>query len=377
MKVPFNIPYISGKEVLYVSDAINQSADKGYENYVDKSITLIKKQWEYKNIYLTSSCTAALEVCALLLNIKPGDEVIVPSYTFSSTANAFLRQGATIVFANSRNGNPGIEENDIESLITEKTKVIVPVHYAGVACDMDRIMDIAENHKIFVIEDSALAIDGFYKSKPLGGIGHFGCLSFHQTKNLQCGEGGAIIINDNRFIKRALGVLEKGTNRNEFVSGNVERYEWVDVGSSFLMTELHAAYLFAQLEKADWIKEKRQALWNYYYYSLKILEEKGLLKLPFIPDYANHNAHTFYLVLNSQKMMSDLMSYLKGNEIQATVHYTSLDQSIFWKKNHTPGRKNINSLLYNDCLLRLPLYNSMSENEIQFVIATVLNFFNV
>jgi dTDP-4-amino-4,6-dideoxygalactose transaminase len=316
-------------------------------------------------------------VCAILLDIKPGDEVIIPSYTFVSTANAFLRQGATIVFADSRNDNPGIEENKIESLITEKTKAIIPVHYGGVACNMERIMDIAEKHGLYVVEDAALAFGAYYKSRTLGGIGHLGCLSFHQTKNLQCGEGGAVVISDNIFLKRAINILEKGTNRNEFISGNIERYEWVEIGSSFLMTELHAAYLFAQLEKADWIKEKRISLWNLYYKSLKILEDKGLLKLPFIPHYAHHNAHTFYLVLNNQKMMSELMSFLKDNSIQATVHYTSLDQSIFWKRNHLSDQRNINSLLYNDCLLRLPLYNSMSEEKAKFVIASVLKFFNV
>ncbi|MCX6253721.1 MAG: dTDP-4-amino-4,6-dideoxygalactose transaminase [Bacteroidia bacterium] len=377
MKIPFNIPYISGNENAYINDAVIHSADLEYESYIDKCITFIKGRWNYKNLFLTSSCTAALEVCALLLDIKQGDEVIVPAYTFPSTANAFLRQRATIVFADSRNDYPGMDEKAIRSLITKRTKVIVPVHYAGLACEMDEIMEIAENHGLYVIEDAALSLDGFYKSKPLGGIGHLGCLSFNQTKNLQCGEGGAIIINDDRLLSRVINILEKGTNRNKFVSGNVQRYEWVDIGSGFLMTELHAAYLYAQLEKAEWIKERRLSLWNKYYKSLKILEEKGLLKLPFIPDYSGHNAHTFFLVLESGKKMVDLKSFLNRRDIQATVHYTSLDQSIFWKKNHNHIRKNINSILYNDCLLRLPLYNTMCEEEARFVIASVLKFFNV
>jgi dTDP-4-amino-4,6-dideoxygalactose transaminase len=360
MKIPFNIPYISGNENVYISDAVNYSANLEYDRYIDKCITFIKGRWNYKNLYLTSSCTAALEVCALLLDIKQGDEVIISSYTFPSTANAFLRQGASIVFADSRNDFPGIEEKNIESLITEKTKAIVPVHYAGVACDMDRIMDIAEDHGLYVIEDAALAFDGYYKSKPLGGIGHLGCLSFHQTKNLQCDEGGAIVI-----------------NRNEFVSGNVERYEWVEIGSSFLMTELHAAYLYGQLGKAEWIKEKRLSLWNLYYKSLKILEERGLLKLPFIPDYADHNAHTFYLVLKNNKMMIEMMSFMAEKGIQTAVHYTSLDQSIFWKKDHSPVRGNAGSLRYNDCLLRLPLFNSMTFDEVEFVTSSILSYFNI
>jgi len=376
MRIPFNIPYLSGNENGYIRDVLGLLTNAEYVNYTDRSIKLIKKRWDYKNLFLTSSCTAALEVCALLLDIKQGDEVIIPSYTFPSTANAFLRQGATIVFTDSRDDYPGMDVNGLESLITEKTKAIVPVHYGGISCDMDKIIDIAENHGIYVIEDAALAIDSYYKSKPLGSIGHLGCLSFHQSKNLQCGEGGALIINDNKFTERALDILEKGTNKNEFISGKALRYEWTEIGSSFLMTELHAAYLFAQVEKADWIKEKRLSLWNLYNKSFKFLEREGVVKLPFIPEYANHNAHTFYLVLNNKKMMTDLMSFLKGKDIQATVHYTSLDQSRFWKENHAPDRKNINSLVYNDCLLRLPLYNSMGINEIEYVISNLLHFFN-
>lgn len=377
MMIPFNKPYLSGNENGYINDVLGHLTNAEYINYTDRCIRLIKQKWDYTNLFLTSSCTSALEVCALLLDIKQGDEVIIPSYTFPSTANAFLRQGATIVFADSRSDFPGMDVNGIESLITEKTKAIVPVHYGGISCDMDMLMDIAENHGIYVIEDAALAIDTYYKSKPLGGIGHLGCLSFQQTKNLQCGEGGATVINDNRFMNRVLSILEKGTNRSELISGNIKRYEWVDIGSSFLMTELHAAYLFAQLEKADWIKERRFSLWNLYYESFKFLEREGMVKLPFIPEYANHNAHTFYLVLNNKKRMTDLMSFLKGKDIQATVHYTALDQSIFWKKNHNNIRKNVNSILYNDCLLRLPLYNSMGINEIEYVISNVLQYFNI
>ena len=377
MKIPFNIPYISSKESVYVKGAINKLDTTTNESYINKCRTLIKGKWNYSELFLTTSCTAALETCALLLDIKQGDEVILPSYTFPSTASAFLRQGASIIFADSRNDQPGIDEKVIESLITEKTKAIVPVHYAGISCDMDEIMRIADKFGVYVVEDAALAFDGYYKNKPLGGIGHLGCLSFHQTKNLHCGEGGAILVNDNRFLKRVFNILEKGTNRKEFVSGKVERYEWVDIGSSYRMTELHAAFLYAQIEKADWIKARRLFLWDLYYQSFKSLEQKGFLKLPFIPDYAGHNAHIFYLVLNEQEIMSDLKFFLKGNDIQATQHYYSLDQSIFWKRNHTTGRKNINSLQYNNCLLRLPLYNSMSEEEIGTVIAFVLEYFNI
>ncbi|TAL65412.1 MAG: dTDP-4-amino-4,6-dideoxygalactose transaminase [Bacteroidetes bacterium] len=377
MKIPFNIPYTFGNESIYVKHAISSTDTATGENYVKKCRKLIKEKWNFNEVFLTNSCTSALEVCALLLDIKQGDEIIVPSYTFPSTANAFIRQGATIVFADSGSDYPAINEKGLKSLITARTKAIVPVHYAGIACDMDRIMDLAENHGLYVIEDAAAAFDSSYKSRQLGSIGHLGCLSFHRTKNLQCGEGGAILINDDRFLKRVINILEKGTNRNELVSGKVGRYEWVEIGSSYQMTELHAAFLYAQLEKAEWIKTRRLFLWNLYSLSFKILEEKGLLKLPFIPDYASHNANTFYLVLNNKETMFDLMSFLKGREIQTTVHYTSLDQSVFWKRNHTPDRRNINSLKYNDSLLRLPLYNSMSEDETKSVIDAVLKYFNV
>lgn len=374
--MPFNIPYLTGYEKKYITDALNNIGRSSDKSYAERCINLIKDNYIYRNLYLTSSCTAALEVSALLLDIKQGDEIIVPSYTFPSTANAFLRQGAAIVVADSRDDHPGLDESVIESLITNKTRAIVAVHYAGVACDMDKIMEIAENHGLLVIEDAALAFGSNYKSKPLGGIGHLGCLSFHQSKNLQCIEGGALIINDTRFRDRAISILDKGTNRNEFISGKVKRYEWVDVGSAYRMTEIHSAFLYAQLEKAEWIKEKRLSLWNLYFNAFKVLEEKDLLRLPLIPGYAGHNAHTFYLVLNNQKMMAELMSLLEVNDIEATVHYTSLDQSIFWRKNHTTNRNNINSLSYNDCLLRLPLFNSMKEDEVEYVVTNVLKFFN-
>lgn len=377
MKVPFNIPYISGNEKDNVRDVVNQITNIHGDTYVNKCITSLKEKWNYKNLYLTSSCTAALEVCALLLDIKPGDEVIIPSYTFPSTANAFLRAGAKIVFADSRSDFPGIDGKKIESLITSRTKAFVPVHYAGVACDMDEIMKIAEKYNLYVVEDAAAAIGSTYNLQQLGSIGHLGSLSFHQTKNIQCGEGGAILINDERFLKRVINILEKGTNRNEMNSGKIERYEWVEIGSSFLMSELHAAYLYAQLEKGGWIKEKRLSLWNIYYKSLKILEEKKLLTLPFVPKYAEQNAHTFYIVLENNKMMIDLKSFLKEKRIQATVHYTSLDQSIFWKKNHSSAGVTTQSHRYTNCLLRLPLFNSMTVEEVEYVSSSIFSYFNI
>jgi dTDP-4-amino-4,6-dideoxygalactose transaminase len=377
MKIRFNIPYLSGNESIYVNNTFNNSDTTIGESYIDKCRKTIKEKWSFNEIFLTNSCTSALEVCAILLDIKPGDEVIVPSYTFPSTANAFLRQGATIVLADSKKDHPGIDEKKIESRITEKTKAIIPVHYAGIACDMDIIMDIAEKHSLFVVEDAALAFDAFYHSNPLGGIGHLGCLSFQQSKNLQCGEGGAIAINDRRFLKRVLNILEMGTNRNELVSGNVDRYEWVDIGSSFTMSELHASFLYAQLEKSEWVKKNRLSLWNRYYKSLYILEEKGLLNLPFVPEYADHNAHTFYIVLKNNKEVTDLKAFLFEKNIQTAVHYTSLDQSLFWRKDHPSCTLNTNSLRYHNCLLRLPLFNSMTFNEVEYVTSSLLSYFKI
>ncbi|MCJ7448906.1 MAG: dTDP-4-amino-4,6-dideoxygalactose transaminase [Bacteroidales bacterium] len=376
MKIPFNLPYVSGKENKYISDAVNHSSNPEYESYNNKCKKFIKERWNYKDLFMTSSCTAALEVCALILDIKKGDEVIIPSYTFPSTANAFIRQGAKIVFADSRSDYPGIDEKKLGSLITKRTKAIVPVHYAGIACDMNEIMKVAEKHNLYVVEDAASAIDSKYVTKQLGSIGHLGCLSFHQTKNLHCLEGGAIILNDDSFLKRIKYILEKGTNRNELVSGLVERYEWVDIGSSYMMTELHAAFLYAQLEKAEWIKKKRMSLWEEYYNSLLILQGKGILKLPNIPEYAYHNAHTFYLILNSTDSKESLRKFLSDNSIQAAVHYTSLDLSKFWKENYSKISKNPNSLRYNDCLLRLPLYNTMTKEEVSYITSSVLNYFN-
>jgi dTDP-4-amino-4,6-dideoxygalactose transaminase len=375
MKIPYNIPCISGKEKEYIANAVNHSHADDYIAYTDKCKSFIKQKWGYKEVYLTASCTTALEVSSLLLDIKPGDEVIIPSYTFPSTANAFLRQGAKIILSDSRIDHPGINEDQIESLITESTRAIVPVHYAGVACDMDKIMKISEKYGLFVIEDAAHAVDGFYKNYPLGSIGHLGCLSFHRTKNIQCGEGGAIIINDKRFSERIVNIIEKGTNRQDFIEGKVEQYGWVDIGSSFCMSELHAAYLFAQLEMSDSIKGKRKAIWNEYFNSLLTLQGKGMFRLPEIPDYANHNAHLFYLILNDTFVMHELKSFLADRYINATVHYIPLNLSEYWSKYKLPPTENNNSLMYNECLLRLPLFNDMTLEQVRFVTSAVSDFF--
>jgi len=377
MNIPFNIPYLSGKENNYIKDAIHYSGKKGFISYTDRCKTLLNDKLGYNEIYLTTSCTSALEISAILINIENGDEVIIPSYTYPSTANAFIRQGAKVICADSRTDNPGIDEYKIESLITEKTKAIVPVHYAGVACDMHKIMMIANKHNLFVIEDAAHALDAYFNNYSLGSLGHIGCLSFHRTKNIQCGEGGAIIINDKKFSKRVINILEKGTNRQELISGRTDNYEWVDIGSSYTMSELHAAYLYSQLEVSDLIKEKRKSIWQTYYSLLLPLQEKGLVKLPVIPSSADHNAHIFYLVLNGSEIMYGLKNFLTDHHIQATSHYTPLIISDYWKKHGMPPTENLNSLMYFKNLLRLPLYNAMSTDLVKTVVEAISEFFSL
>jgi dTDP-4-amino-4,6-dideoxygalactose transaminase len=300
-------------------------------------------------------------MAAILCDIGPGDEVIIPSYTFVSTANAFVLRGAKIVFADSRPDHPGIDEDKIEELITPLTKVVVPVHYAGVACNMDKIMALAQKYNLFVVEDAAQAIDSFYKGKPLGSIGHFGCFSFHETKNIQCGEGGMLVINDERFFRRSEIIWEKGTNRAEFFRGEVNKYGWVDIGSSFLPSELAAAFLYAQLECLDNIQTRRKRLWDKYSEESKILREKEI-GLPFFPYYSTNNAHMFYLVCSSLEQRSKIIEALRRNNILSVFHYLSLHKSPFHQNKHD-GRELPESDRYSDCLLRLPFYNDLDLNN--------------
>ena len=302
-------------------------------------------------------------MAAILCDIKPGDEVIVPSYTFVSSALAFVRAGAKIVFADSMKSNPNIDAEKLESLITPRTKVIVPVHYAGVACDMDRIMEIAGKHNLLVVEDAAQAIDSYYKGRPLGTIGHLSCFSFHETKNIISGEGGMLCINDARFIRRAEIIWEKGTNRAEFFRGEVNKYGWCDIGSSFLPSEVIAAFLWAQIESMDEIQAKRKLLWNKYYELLEPLAEGGRFHLPEIPDYATNNAHMFYLVFNSLEERSALIKKLRENDILAVFHYLSLHSSEFYKDKHD-GRSLPECDHYADCLVRLPMYYDLTEGNV-------------
>ena len=322
--IPFNKPYLTGKEIQYIEQAVKSGKISGNGMFTKKCHNFFEERYGFKKCLLTTSCTDALEMAALLLEIQPGDEVIMPSYTFVSTANAFVLRGAKIVFADSRPDHPGIDESKIESLITPYTKGIVTVHYAGVACNMDKIMEIANRYGLLVVEDAAQAVDSCFNGQPLGGIGHLGCFSFHETKNIQSGEGGMLVINDDRFVKRAEIIWEKGTNRAEFFRGEVNKYGWVDIGSSFLPSEIIAAFLWAQLENLDNIQNRRKEIWSYYYEGLKTWANAEGIKLPLIPDYASNNAHMFYLVCRNIEQRTSLIKNLKDRNILAVFHYLSL-----------------------------------------------------
>jgi dTDP-4-amino-4,6-dideoxygalactose transaminase len=373
--IDFNKPYLTGKETFYIEQAVKIGKISGNGMFTQRCQQFFEKKYGFSKCLLTTSCTDALEMAAILLDIVPGDEVIMPSYTFVSTANAFVLRGAKIVFADSRPEHPGIDEDKIEELITPRTKAIIPVHYAGVACDMDRIMDIAGRHSLVVVEDAAQAIDSFYtggdgRKRPLGGIGHLAAFSFHETKNIISGEGGMLVVNNERFIRRAEIIWEKGTNRAAFYRGEVNKYGWVDVGSSFLPSEIVAAFLWAQLENLEEIQKKRKAIWNIYWDGLQDWAHAARVRLPFIPGHASNNGHLFYLVCRDLEQRTALIARLKENNILAVFHYLSLHKSPFYKDKHD-GRELPESDRYSDCLLRLPFYFELSEKDIQFVIKTL------
>jgi dTDP-4-amino-4,6-dideoxygalactose transaminase len=371
-RIPFGKPYLIGKEIEFISEAVSSGQLSGNGVYTKKCHTLFKQLLHCNLPLLTSSCTDALEMCALLLNIKPGDEVIMPSYTFVSTANAFVLRGAKIVFCDSRPDHPGMDESALEALITPRTRVIVPVHYAGVASDMDVIMDIANRHGLYVVEDAAQAIDSFYKCKPLGSIGHLSAFSFHETKNIICGEGGLLAVNDQQFTARAEIIWEKGTNRSAFWRGDVDKYGWVDVGSSFLAGELSAAFLWAQLEHMEDIQSRRREIWQRYDAGLYALADR--VQLPFIPEYASNNAHMYYFVCRDGVERDALLAHLKSKEIYAVFHYQSLHASPYYHDKHD-GRPLPHSDRYSECLVRLPFYYSLTDEDQQRVMEEVLNFY--
>jgi dTDP-4-amino-4,6-dideoxygalactose transaminase len=372
--IPFNKPYFSGNETDYIKKAVNSGMISGNGVFTKKCQAFFENKYNIKKALLTTSCTDALEMCALLLNIKEGDEVIMPSYTFVSTANAFVLRGAKIIFADSKADHPNLDETKIEALITPKTKAIVVVHYAGCACNMDVIMSLAKKHDLFVIEDAAQAVDGYYKEKPLGSIGHLATFSFHETKNIISGEGGLLAINDEQFVERSEIIWEKGTNRSAFFRGEIDKYGWVDIGSSFLPSEIIAAFLWAQLENISDIQAKRTATWSQYETELKPLEQQGFFELPNIPLYSANNAHMFYLLCRSHDERSRLISFLKDKDINAVFHYLSLHKSNYYKEKHD-GRDLKMTDLYSDRLLRLPLYYTLSSEDITYITNQIRAFY--
>ena len=377
MSIPFNKPYLTGKETHYIEDAVKSGKISGNGIYTQKCQDFFEKKYGFKKALLTTSCTDALEMAAILADLKEGDEVIVPSFTFVSTAIAFIRQRAKIVFADSYSDNPNMDADKIESLITTKTKAIVPVHYAGVACDMDKIMALASKYNLLVIEDAAQAIDSFYTSKDgsvkaLGSIGHLAAFSFHETKNIVSGEGGMLAINDEQFIHRAEIIWEKGTNRAEFFRGEINKYGWVDIGSSFLPSEVISAFLWAQIENIEDIQLKRIQLWNTYYEGLNKLELKKI-KLPTIPDFATNNGHMFYICLENIEQREKLIALLKQNGFHAVFHYISLHSSTYYNDKHD-GRKLVNSDNFTNTLLRLPMFYELNETDIITIVQLIQKF---
>lgn len=378
--IAFNKPFLTGNETVYIEEAVKSGKISGDGMFTKRCHEFFQNRYGFKRCLLTTSCTDALEMAAILINIQPGDEVIMPAYTFVSTANAFVLRGAKIVFVDSRPNHPNLDEDQIESLITPKTKAIVPVHYAGVACDMDKIMDLAARYNLFVVEDAAQAIDSFWidkngRKKPLGSIGHLAAFSFHETKNIISGEGGLLVINDEKFIARAEIIREKGTNRSSFFRGEVDKYGWVDIGSSFLPSDIIAAFLFAQLEKLETIQTKRQTIWEVYQTKLQPLQDKGLLKLPFFPSGTTNNAHMFYLVCRNLQERSALIQALKAENVNAVFHYLSLHKSPFYQDKHD-GRNLPLTDMYSDCLLRLPMFFELSNDSLDRICSTILDFYS-
>jgi len=375
MKIPFNRPYLTGKELDYIKKAHASGHLSGDGEFSRKCHRWLEKYLDCQKAFLTHSGTAALEMAAILANIKAGDEIIMPSFTFVSTANAFVLRGAVPVFVDIRPDTLNIDEKKIEAAITKKTKAIVPVHYAGVGCEMDAIMRIAKKHNLLVIEDACHGLMARYKKRPLGSIGHMAALSFHETKNIISGEGGAILVNDARFSGRAEIIREKGTNRSSFFRGETDKYTWVDIGSSYLPSELEAAFLWAQMEKVRDITKKRLCIWNEYHAAFAGLEKIDKVRRPVIPEECVHNAHMYYLLLPNPKKRNLLISHLRKKGILAIFHYVPLDSSCagrkYAKKN---GRLDVTGRM-SECVVRLPLWTGMPKKDLMHIIDRVLSFF--
>jgi dTDP-4-amino-4,6-dideoxygalactose transaminase len=376
IKIPFNKPCYTGNEDRYVLDAMRSSQICGNGPYTKRCENWFEENLKCKRAMLTPSCTHALEMCAILLDIKPEDEVIIPSFTFVSTANAFVLRGAKVKFIDIRPDTMNIDENLIEQAITEKTKAICVVHYAGVGCEMDKIMEIAEKYNIYVVEDAAQGMMARYKGKVLGTIGHFGCYSFHETKNYtSAGEGGLLIINEEKFVERAEIIREKGTNRMQFFRGMVDKYTWVDIGSSYLMNDVSAAYLWGQIEKAEEILNFRLGVWNYYYEKLTPLEKEGFLELPKIPPYCDHNGHIFYIKVKDLEERTNLLKFLKEKGILAVFHYVPLHSSPAGKKFGEFFGEDRFTTKESERLIRLPLFYGIKREELDYIIESICEFF--
>ena len=375
MRIPFNKPHLTGKETEYISQAVASGKISGNGIFTKKCHDFFTERYGFGKCLLTNSCTDALEMAAILLDIQPGDEVIIPSYTFVSTANAFMLRGAHIKFADSGQEHPNVNVQEIEKLISPKCKAIVVVHYAGMACDMDALMKLSDRYQIPIVEDAAQAIDAYYKDKALGGIGHLAAFSFQETKNIISGEGGMLVINEVMYQKRAEIIWEKGTNRTAFFRGEVDKYTWLDLGSSFLPSEVIAAFLYAQLEKLEVIQEKRIYLWNRYKEKLGSLEKMGVVQLPKVPKHSSNNAHIFYLICRSQEERRDLIAHVKESGIWAVFHYLALHRSPFivekFGEQPTLGQADF----FESHLLRIPLFFDLSIEEQDQVIEAIRNFF--
>ena len=373
--IPFNVPPYIGKEDKYIKQAIDSRKICGDGQFTKKCNEKFEEITGAKKVLMTTSGTSALEMAALLADIKPGDEVIMPSYTFVSTANAFVLRGATIVFVDIRPDTMNIDENLIEDAITEKTKAIVPVHYGGVACEMDTICDIAKRHNLVVVEDAAQGVMSFYKGRALGSIGDFGCYSFHETKNYSMGEGGAVLVNHEKNVERAEIIREKGTNRTKFFRGQVDKYTWIDLGSSYLQSELNCAYLYAQIENPDIINNDRLQSWNTYYELLTPLKEKGCIDLPVVPEGCVHNAHMFYMKTKDLEERSKLIAFLKENGIGAVFHYIPLHSSPAGQQFGRFHGEDKYTTKESERLLRLPMYYGLEKKDIEYVVSKIKEFY--
>ena len=373
--INFNVPPYTGKELKYIEDAVVRQKICGDGQYTHKCNEWIEKKTGTTKALLTTSCTHATELAAILADIKEGDEVIMPSYTFVSTANAFVLRGAKVVFVDIRPDTMNIDENLIEDAITDKTKAIVPVHYAGVACEMDTINEIAKKHNLIVIEDAAQGIMSTYKGKALGALSDYGCYSFHETKNFSMGEGGAILIKDEAKAEEAEIIREKGTNRAKFFRGQVDKYTWVEMGSSYLPSDMNAAYLYAQLEMADEITNDRLSSWNHYYKEFEELENKGRIQRPFIPENCTHNAHMFYLKTKDLEERTKLISFLKANEILSVFHYIPLHSAPAGALYSRFNGEDKYTTKESERLVRLPMYYGLKEDQVSYIIDKVKEFY--